>query len=68
MTKYQTISALAEYTARNVAQSEDNWKHYLTTAARLYMIIPGLSEPPVRTLRFFRNYPFLPFYIIGHIV
>ena len=36
MTKYQTISALAEYTARNVAQSEDNWKHYLTTAARLY--------------------------------
>ena len=23
MTKYQTISALAEYTARNVAQSED---------------------------------------------
>ena len=36
MTKYQTISALAEYTARNVAQSEENWKHYLTTAARLY--------------------------------
>ena len=36
MTKYQMISALAEYTARNVAQSEDNWKHYLTTAARLY--------------------------------
>ena len=36
MTKYQTIFALAEYTARNVAQSEDNWKHYLTTAARLY--------------------------------
>ena len=36
MTKYQAISALAEYTARNVAQSEDNWKHYLTTAARLY--------------------------------
>ena len=36
MTKYQTISALAEYTARNVAQSEDNWKHYLTKAARLY--------------------------------
>lgn len=36
MTKYQTISALAEYTARNVAQSEDNWKYYLTTAARLY--------------------------------
>ena len=31
MTKYQTISALAEYTARNVAQSEENWKHYLTT-------------------------------------
>lgn len=29
MTKYQTIFALAEYTARNVAQSEDNWKHYL---------------------------------------
>ena len=36
MTKYQTISALAEYTARNVAQSEEIWKHYLTTAARLY--------------------------------
>ena len=36
MTKYQTIFALAEYTARNVAQSEDNWKHYLTTAARLW--------------------------------
>ena len=34
----------------------------------IYMIIPGLSEPPVRTLRFFRNYPFLLFYIIGHIV
>lgn len=32
------------------------------------LIIPGLSEPPVRTLRFFRNYPFLPFYIIGNIV
>ena len=25
------------------------------------LIIPGLSEPPVRTLRFFRNYPFLCF-------
>ena len=36
MTKYQTISALAEYTARYVAHSEENWKHYLTTAARLY--------------------------------
>lgn len=36
MTKYQMISALAEYTARNVVQSEENWKHYLTTAARLY--------------------------------
>ena len=22
------------------------------------LIIPGLFEPPVRTLRFFRNYPF----------
>ena len=32
------------------------------------MIIPGLFEPPVRTLRFFRNYPFFPFYIIGNIV
>ena len=36
MTKCQMISALAEYTARNVSQSEENWKHYLTTAARLY--------------------------------
>ena len=26
------------------------------------MIIPGLSEPPVRTLRFFRNYPLLLLY------
>lgn len=25
------------------------------------LIIPGLFEPPVRTLRFFRNYPFLNF-------
>lgn len=25
MTKYQTIFALAEYTARNVAQSEDDY-------------------------------------------
>ena len=32
------------------------------------LIIPGLFEPPVRTLRFFRNYPFFPFYIIGNIV
>ena len=30
------------------------------TAKETYnMIIPGLFEPPVRTLRFFRNYPFL---------
>lgn len=27
----------------------------------LILIIPGLSEPPVQTLRFFRNYPFLHF-------
>lgn len=27
--------------------------------SRLFcLIIPGLSEPPVRTLGFFRNYPF----------
>ena len=26
------------------------------------VIIPGLSEPPVRTLRFFRNYPLLLLY------
>ena len=28
----------------------------------LFLIIPGLFEPPVRTLRFFRNYPLLLLY------
>ena len=30
--------------------------------------IPGDSEPLFRRCRLFRNYPFLPFYIIGNIV
>lgn len=36
MTKYQMISALAEYTAKEVVQNEQEWTRYLTTAARLY--------------------------------
>ena len=65
MRKYDFISALAQETAREVVRNRDEWMKYLTTAARLYkypfreqlliysqrLIIPGLFEPPVRTLR-----------------
>lgn len=34
--KYDTISALAERTAKEVVKNEENWKTYLNTAARIY--------------------------------
>ena len=36
MTKYQMISALAEYTTHDIARNAKNWTRYLDTAARLY--------------------------------
>ena len=33
---YHMVSRLAEETAKNITRSGDDWKHYLTTAARLY--------------------------------
>lgn len=33
---YHIVSRLAEETAKEITKSEDAWKHYLTTAARLY--------------------------------
>ena len=36
MRKYDMINAYASYTAREIVQSEDNWRKYLTTASRLY--------------------------------
>jgi len=36
MTRYQEISALAEYTSRQVARNGQEWTKYLDTAARLY--------------------------------
>ena len=34
--KYDTISALAERTAKEVVKNEETWKTYLNTAARIY--------------------------------
>jgi hypothetical protein len=36
MRKYDMISSMALETAKEVVRSGDNWKQYLTTAARLY--------------------------------
>ena len=36
MTKYQMVSALAEYTAARIAENGASWRDYLDTAARLY--------------------------------
>ena len=33
---YYMVSRLAEETAKNITRSGEDWKHYLTTAARLY--------------------------------
>ena len=33
---YHIVSRLAEETAKNITRSGEDWKHYLTTAARLY--------------------------------
>lgn len=34
--KYDTISALAEQTAKEIVKNEESWKRYLNTAARIY--------------------------------
>ena len=34
--KLQTISELADKTAKSVTQNTDSWKQYLNTASRLY--------------------------------
>jgi len=36
MRKYDMISGLAEYTAKEVVRNEENWRKYLNTASRLY--------------------------------
>ena len=36
MRKYDMISGLAEYTAKDVVRNEANWRKYLNTASRLY--------------------------------
>ena len=36
MRKYDMISALAEYTAKEVVRNEESWRAYLNTASRLY--------------------------------
>ena len=36
MEKYDYISELAENTAFEIVQNQEEWKKYLTTAARLY--------------------------------
>ena len=36
MRKYDMISGLAEYTAKDVIRNEENWRKYLNTASRLY--------------------------------
>lgn len=36
MRKYDMISGLAEYTAKDVVRNEENWRKYLNTASRLY--------------------------------
>ncbi len=36
MRKYDMISGLAQYTAKEVVRNEENWRKYLNTASRLY--------------------------------
>lgn len=36
MEKYDYISDLAEETANKIVQNDEEWRRYLTTAARLY--------------------------------
>ncbi|MCI6868021.1 MAG: hypothetical protein MR871_08740 [Lachnospiraceae bacterium] len=36
MRKYDMISALAEYTAKELVRNEESWRAYLNTASRLY--------------------------------
>ena len=35
MRKYDMISGLAEYTAKDVVRNEENWRKYLNTVAPL---------------------------------
>lgn len=36
MRKYDMISSLAEYTAKEVVRNEESWRKYLNTSSGLY--------------------------------
>lgn len=57
MEKYDYISELAENTAFEIVQNQEEWKKYLTTAARLYkypfreQLLINASHPEYNTLK-----------------
>ena len=52
----------SDYVGVNPNEKENSSFELIKRYKDNILIIPGLSEPPVRTLRFFRNYPLLLLY------